>query len=382
MENSIYIHIPFCVKKCDYCDFLSFGVNFHDEALREEYVKALIGEIGNTPKASGPVSTVYLGGGTPSLLTEGQLERIMDALRCEYEFQSDAEISMEVNPGTVDEEKLHSIGKAGINRLSIGVQSFDDKELKLLGRIHDRDAALRCCLIAKKQGFTNVNIDLMLHIPGQSMESLRRNLETVKELSPEHISCYSLIIEEGTPFHGRYRERPFDEETEGLREAFVRESLCGMGYVRYEISNYSRPGSECRHNLGCWHRNPYRGYGLGAASLFYDGSGNEYRFTGEKNIQVYITRMNSRQPGDPFDMGAPLTKEERMEEFMFLGLRCTGGIMETDFSDSFGETVTGVYGPVIDRYLQTGFMSREEGRLFLTAKGLDVSNVIMSEFLL
>lgn len=382
MENSIYLHIPFCVRKCDYCDFLSFPGSLCDDAVKAAYVDALIKEIRLTPKAEGRISTIYIGGGTPSILDPSQIDRIMETLYAEYDISADAEISMEVNPKTVDAGKLGVYRRAGINRLSIGVQSFEDKELGLLGRIHDSLDAKRCFEDARNSGFTNVNIDLMMHIPGQSTDSLKRNLDVVRELDPEHISCYSLIIEEGTPFYERYSDRPLSEETENLMDVLLRDELLSMGYERYEISNWSKAGFECRHNLGCWHRDPYRGYGLGAADLYRDSEGNEYRLTGERDLQVYITRMESLNPGDPFDMGEPLTTEDRMEEFMFLGLRCTKGISSAEFENVFKKGIEEVYGSVLDRYLATDLMKKEGDRYYLTSKGLDVSNVILADFLL
>ncbi|MBQ3785907.1 MAG: radical SAM family heme chaperone HemW [Lachnospiraceae bacterium] len=382
MENSIYLHIPFCVRKCDYCDFLSFPGALCPDDIKAAYVDALIREIKLTPKALGSISTVYIGGGTPSLLDPSFMDRIMTVLYEEYDISHDAEISMEVNPGTVDMEKLGIYRRLGINRLSMGVQSFDDRELKLLGRIHDSSDAKRCYADARKAGFTNVNIDLMMHIPGQSTGSLKKTLEVVRQLAPEHLSCYSLIIEEGTPFYDRYPERPMDEDTEAKMDVLMREELKAMGYGRYEISNWALEGFECRHNLGCWHRDPYKGYGLGAASLYRDIDGNEYRFTGERDLQVYITKMQTLNPGDDPDMGEPLTQKDRMEEFMFLGLRCIKGISSREFENVFKKSMEEVYGAVLDRYLAMDFLEKDGDRYFFTSKGIDVSNVILADFLL
>ena len=382
MENSIYLHIPFCVRKCDYCDFLSFPGALCPDDIKAAYVDALIREIKLMPKAADRISTVYIGGGTPSLLDPSYMDRIMTTLHEEYDISHDAEISMEVNPGTVDMKKLGILRRLGINRLSMGVQSFDDRELKLLGRIHDSSDAKRCYEDARKAGFTNVNIDLMIHIPGQSTGSLKKTLELVRQLAPEHLSCYSLIIEEGTPFYDRYSQRPMDEDTEAKMDVLMREELKAMGYGRYEISNWALEGFECRHNLGCWHRDPYRGYGLGAASLYRDMDGKEYRFTGERDLQVYITKMQALNPGDDPDMGEPLTQKDRMEEFMFLGLRCIKGISSREFKNVFKKSMEEVYGTVLDRYLAMDLMEKDGDRYFLTLKGLDVSNVILADFLL
>ena len=254
----LYIHIPFCVKKCAYCDFLSGPAG---EKEKEEYVKMLVDEIRNCPDTvqNYRVISIFFGGGTPSLLTGEQIGRLMDTVREIFTLDEDAEITMEMNPGTVTEEKLRKYRQAGVNRLSIGLQSVNDEELRLLGRIHTYEEFREAYHLARANGFSNINVDLISAIPGQTVESWRRTLEQVMALSPEHISAYSLILEEGTTFYKKYvedeaKEGPKLPDEDAEREMYhrTREFLKDRGYERYEISNYARPGMECRHNLGYW----------------------------------------------------------------------------------------------------------------------------------
>lgn len=309
------------------------------------------------------VTTIFIGGGTPSVLEGTQLMDIMDAVRGTFPVDSDAEISMEMNPGTVTKGKLRTIKNAGINRLSIGLQSADNSELKMLGRIHTFEDFLETYRMAREAGFGNINVDLMSAIPFQSVESFDRTLVRTAELGPEHISAYSLIIEEGTPFFDRYgngkraKELPTEEE-ERLMYRHTLEILKDYGYHRYEISNYAKPGYECRHNLGYWERAEYLGIGTGAASLM-----QEYRFNeGEEPVRLSV--------------------KEQMEEFMFLGLRKMEGVSKETFESSFQRTMESVYGKVIEEMCGKGLLETEDGMVRLTEKGIDVSNYVMGEFLL
>ena len=284
-ELELYIHIPFCVQKCKYCDFLSAASN---SELREGYVKSLCKKIRaykNLAEAYHVVS-IFLGGGTPSVLESEQTKEIFVAIYDTFQVDTDAEITTELNPGTVTEEKLKAYIEGGINRLSIGLQSVNDEELRLLGRIHSYEEFVETYKLARKCGFENINIDLISAIPGQTVESWAETLQTVAELNPEHISAYSLIIEEGTPFYERYGEDRAglpDEEAERQMYKDTQEILKKYGYHRYEISNYSKEGYECQHNLGYWSRREYLGIGLGAASLL----GN-YRWTEIAEIEEYL----------------------------------------------------------------------------------------------
>ncbi len=377
-ELEIYIHIPFCVRKCAYCDFLS-GPS--DEADRELYVKLLCDEIeackGKTEEYQ--VSTVFFGGGTPSVLSGKQIERIMQSLRENLQFRWDAEITLEANPGTVSEEKLHSYKKAGINRLSIGLQSVHDEELKLLGRIHTYSEFLTTYHMARKCGFQNINIDLISAIPGQTVESWCETLQTVLALAPEHISAYSLIIEPRTPFYDMYGEDSGEntqqiklpsEDDERIMYWKTKEILAEAGYARYEISNYAKPGFECRHNIGYWQRTPYLGFGTGAATLF-----EEKRYTNPPDIETYRISFDNKFHGEM------LSREEQMEEFMFLGLRMMQGISKTAFHEMFGKEIENVYGEQICKLKDIKLLEEKADRIYLTEKGIDVSNAVFVEFM-
>ncbi len=389
---SIYIHIPFCIRKCLYCDFLSAPST---PDCIEQYVRALETEIRFSPDLNGltgaerpddpeiQVDTVFLGGGTPSLLTSDQLERILTAVRESYRVQDGAEISMEVNPGTADLERLQAYRGAGINRLSIGVQSVDDAELALLGRIHRAGQAEKIFREARRAGFDNINIDLMSALPGQTADKWEQNLRIVCEWGPEHISAYSLIIEEGTPFAEMDLPPLPSEEEDRLMYHRTQTVLAEYGYQRYEISNYARPGRACRHNCGYWTGHEYLGLGLGASSLIGDR-----RFKVTASMPEYLRRIRLADSGvinDPahyYEEIQQLTLRDRMEEFMFLGLRLTEGVSEAEFRRRFGNPVDEVYGPVLARHTGAGLLERTGDRIRLTEKGLDLANYVMSDFLL
>ncbi len=371
-ELELYIHIPFCVRKCKYCDFLSAPASQRE---RQAYVDSLCGKIrsyADSAKAYHVVS-IFLGGGTPSILEGEQILQIFAAIREAFLVDDDAEITLEANPGTVTgggpasvtEEKLAAWRQAGINRLSIGLQSAEDRELKALGRIHTFAGFKETYQAAVAAGFSNTNVDLMSAIPFQTEESWERTLRTVAGLTPPpaHISAYSLIIEEGTPFYERYgsgehaEELP-DEDAERRMYERTEEILSEYGYHRYEISNYALPGYECRHNLGYWDRREYLGIGDGAASLF-EGK----RWSGEEEPVT-------------------LTRKDAMEEFMFLGLRKMEGVSRRRFREEFQTEMEEIYGTVIEELCRQGLLETAGDRLRLTRKGIDVSNYVMSEFLL
>lgn len=381
-ELELYIHIPFCVRKCKYCDFLSAPAGPRE---RQKYVDSLCERIRSyrdIAKAYHVVS-IFLGGGTPSILTGAQILQIFAAVREIFSVDGDAEITLEANPGTVagaedvrergtpedgrelSREKMRAWRQAGVNRLSLGLQSADDRELAALGRIHTWREFEETYQAAVETGFSNINVDLMSAIPFQTEESWERTLRTVAGLNPPpvHISAYSLIIEEGTPFYERYgggehgEELP-DEDTERHMYERTEEILSEYGYRRYEISNYARPGYECRHNLGYWDRREYLGIGDGASSLLAGKRWTE----GEEPVI--------------------LTRKDAMEEFMFLGLRKMEGVSRRRFREQFQEDMDQIYGPVIERLLRQGLLETAGDRLRLTGRGIDVSNCVMSEFLL
>ena len=368
----IYIHIPFCIRKCDYCDFLSGPSGPKEQA---DYVQALLREIQAVEEGEGrSVSSIFIGGGTPSVLDERLLGDILREIRNRFKMKEDAEITIEVNPGTANIGKLQAYREMGINRLSIGLQSPEDRELKILGRIHNYGQFLETYQEARTVGFDNINIDLMSAIPDQTYEGWVKNLRTVAELEPEHISAYSLIVEEGTPFAARKLNLP-DEDTEYNMYEATAQILKEYGFEQYEISNYARKGRECRHNVGYWTRQDYLGFGLGASSLY----GKE-RFANTADMKKYLE--NSRNPEKIREKEPSLTREDEMAEFMFLGLRMTKGISKADFQRCFGCTIESVYGEVLEKYESMELLLEKDGRIFLSREGIHVSNSIMAEFLL
>lgn len=371
-ELELYIHIPFCVRKCAYCDFLSGSADY--EAQRS-YKEALIREIENVESfADSEVSSIFIGGGTPSVFSEQWMAEVLEKVYTHFNVRQDAEISIEANPGTVDLGKLAVYRQAGINRISFGCQSGDNRELKLLGRIHTWEEFRESFSMAREAGFSNINVDLMSGLPGQSLASWEDSLYKTAQLKPEHISAYSLIIEEGTPFASQKLELPDEEEERNMYER-TREILEDWGYHQYEISNYARPGRECRHNLGYWQRKEYLGLGLGSASLV-----GETRFSNTRNMENYLN--NSDSAAKIREEREILTVQEQMEEFMFLGLRMTEGISVTEFREVFGVSLEQIYGKVLEKYKKLELLEERGGRLRLTRKGISVSNPVLADFLL
>lgn len=380
---AIYIHIPFCVRKCLYCDFLSAPAS---DETREQYVQALCREIREERKSyvNYKIETIFLGGGTPSLLSGEQLDRILGTVFDAYQVADDCEISMEVNPGTVTKEKLKAYKRAGVNRLSIGMQSAVEEELQSLGRIHSSEDAFDTYELAIKTGFNNINIDLMSAIPGQTKESWKESLKRILDLepAPAHVSAYSLIIEEGTPFFEKTPTLP-DEDTEREMYKITNDILSESGYLRYEISNYAKPGFACRHNCTYWERGSYAGFGIGAASLV-----EQVRFSNTRNLKDYLGKYLKNATVAIKENRQELSVEEQMEEFMFLGLRMMRGVSAGKFSDLFGRTIDQVYPGIVEKYCRQGLLQKipeqgsGEARIALTERGIDVSNVIMADFLL
>lgn len=371
----LYLHMPFCVRKCAYCDFLSFPSGAKTQRM---YAKRLMEDIGVMGKRYGeiPVETIFIGGGTPSVPDSGLIVEIMEHVRHAFHVADGAEISMEANPGTVTREKLTDYRKAGINRLSFGLQSANDRELKLLGRIHTWAEFLESFTLARECGFANLNIDLMSALPGQTCESWKETLSRVTDLDPEHISAYSLIIEEGTPFGERYgseegRKLLPDEDSEREMYHETKRFLKDCGYERYEISNYAKPGRECRHNIGYWTGVPYLGLGLGASS-YLDGC----RFTVNPDMKQYL----EEKPGIFADI-EKLTKKDMEEEFFYVGLRMTAGVSLSEFERRFGISAKEVYPGLMETFVKEKAARFEGDRFVLTDYGLDVSNYIMAQFL-
>lgn len=461
-ESELYIHIPFCVRKCKYCDFLSAPA---DAQVQNAYMEALLEEVresaddigvpalrengrGTWENAVRPgqdkVTSIYIGGGTPSVVDPVWMEKLMACIREHYRVAEQAEITIEVNPGTVTRESLMRYRHAGINRLSIGCQSTDDKELARIGRIHTFAQFRDTYRWARETGFTNVNVDLMNALPGQIMADVERNLERILGLDPgpEHLSVYSLIVEEGTPFYRMWENGEFeakgmelpDEEQERAMYWRTAELLRSYGYAHYEISNFAKPGYESRHNSGYWQRRDYLGFGLGAASLY-----ENTRFSNTGNLHEYLSYWGNRRAEAAWARGAAKTEkaaservapgseetagyrsdrrnerteeqdierirvqmealsvQDAMEETMFLGLRMAEGVSAAAFRERFGCGPETVYGEELRESIQEGLLERKESaaggengkgisegdvRYVLTKRGVDVSNYVMAKFL-
>lgn len=375
-DLGLYLHVPFCIKKCEYCDFLSKAGT---EEEKEAYINALVKEIKSYQSFAGDykVSTVFMGGGTPSCLKPEQTKQIFDALYETFEFIKRPEITIEMNPGTVDREKLEIYKACGINRLSMGLQSTKNENLKVLGRIHTYEEFLESYQLAREAGFTNINLDLMSSLPGQTKEEWEEELQKAIELNPEHISAYQLMIEEGTPFYEKYDSHPEllpdEEESRAIYENTKR-ILEAEGYVQYEISNYAKPQKECKHNLRYWERGEYLGIGLGAASLVQN-----MRMNNTKDMSEYLKKAET--PKEMRKEVEFLEHRQQMEEFMFLGLRKTYGISKKEFHRVFGREIEDVYGQTLKKFIEEGMIKEKKDRIFLTEDGVLVSNQILSEFL-
>lgn len=367
--TEIYVHIPFCARKCDYCDFVSFA-GCKDKF--DAYFAALKDQIEKTYETVGklPIVSCFFGGGTPSVPDASYITDILALLKDKFEFLPGAEISIEVNPNSANLSKLSEYIKAGFNRLSIGLQSANNNELKALSRLHTFEEFLLTFNNAKKAGFENINIDLMSAIPMQTIDSYKETLNKVLLLKPTHISSYSLILEEGTPFYEKYKDAPPVNEDEDREMYYLtKEMLKKAGYNRYEISNYAKEGYECKHNLGYWRRIPYLGFGIAAASLY-----KNTRFQMHSDLDKFINKDYSSDT-------IILTKKDSMEEFMFLGLRCTDGVSKKEFFQEFNEDLNEYYKDEISKLKKQELLKEEGDRLFLTDKGLDVANYCMSEFI-
>ncbi len=372
---SIYVHIPFCIKKCKYCDFLSFP---SEETIKEQYIEALLLEIkrwGAEHKEQYlSIRSVYIGGGTPSILKPELIQKILWQIQESFADLSGAEISIEVNPGTLTKEKASKYRSAGVNRLSIGLQSASDQDLKVLGRVHNFSQFLTSYALAREVGFSNINIDVMSALPGQTVKEYEEGLLKVLKLKPEHISAYSLIVEEGTPFYQAYHNNPqlLPTEDEDRKMYEITKEILGVnGYRRYEISNYAKPFYECRHNQIYWERGEYLGVGLGSSSFL-----NHIRYKNTDNISDYIQKKEKRVE-EIF-----LTKEDEMAEFMFLGLRQCKGIAKNKFTKQFGISVEEQFAQTINKYKELGLLCTDAERIWLTDQGIDVSNIVFTDFLL
>lgn len=375
-DLGLYIHIPFCVKKCAYCDFLSWKGS--DEE-REAYVQALEKEISSYSEFAKDyrVSTVFFGGGTPSVLEGEQTERILKKIRDTFRVEKDAEITLEMNPGTAQKEKLLLYRELGINRLSIGLQSVKNENLKLLGRIHTYGDFLDSYRMAREAGFDNISADLISSLPGQTLEEWKEELEILQETPLEHISVYQLIIEKGTEFYEKYGEHEEllpDEETSREIYLWTGKYLKEHGFEQYEISNYARPSRKSRHNLRYWERKDYLGLGLGAASMIHN-----IRMSNTRDWEKYIE--GSQNPKRLREEVEFLEEPRQMEEFMFLGLRKTEGVSRKEFRRTFGRELDMVYEKALEKHLENGMLEASKDRIRLSQAGILVSNQVLSDFI-
>ena len=357
---ALYVHIPFCVRKCAYCDFTSYA---GCERVADDYLAALAEEARSARDRYGPMTadTVYIGGGTPSILTAAQIERLLVCLRETFNTDRSLEFTCEANPGTLTPEKLAVMRQGGVSRLSLGVQAFDDRLLRALGRIHTADEAARSVLLAHEAGFDELSVDLMYALPDQTRGDLKCSLHAALSLPISHISCYSLIVEERTPMHRRRREQParFPDDDEALAmQRLCADTLGESGFERYEISNYAPPGHECRHNMTYWHRGDYLGLGVAAHSLM-EGE----RFSNTTSLADYLRgeRAVERQV---------LTARDVYEETVMLGLRTREGVDKAILPKDR-----------LDRLVQGGFMTVSDGRARVTARGADVLNALILELI-
>jgi oxygen-independent coproporphyrinogen-3 oxidase len=376
---SLYVHIPYCEAKCPYCDFNSYAAASWPE---ERYAAALANELrayAAAPAFEGAtVSTVFFGGGTPSLFQPATIAGILDAVAASYRIASDAEITLEANPGTVERARLGGFRSAGINRLSFGIQSFQSDLLVTLGRIHTVDDSRAAIAAARAAGFDNLNLDLIFAVPGQSRSACAADVAEVLTYAPEHISAYNLTYEPSTPFHTR-RARgeltPLDEDDELWMYQHVRSALAAGGYGQYEISNFARPGRAARHNQCYWRSGAYLGIGAGAHS-FADRPGWGRRWSNERLPERYIAGAAA---GDAVAAGETRTFETAAGEFMFLGLRETNGIDVTSFAERFGRPVADLY-PIVDDFCTDGLLVARDGRLALSERGLLVADSVFAAF--
>lgn len=361
-KTGLYIHFPFCIKKCAYCDFVSYENISRN--VKKQYVDALLCDM--KEYCGEEIDTVYLGGGTPTTLEFPEIKRVLDFVFENFNVAENPEITIECNPKTADSKYFENLRKIGVNRLSIGVQSLSDRELTFLGRVHNSVEARECISMAKTAGFDNFSVDVMFGLPCQTIESIKNTLDGLLEFNPTHISCYSLIIEEGTPFYNMKIE-PIDEDTEREMQDFIIDYLAEAGYSRYEISNFAKCGKVSCHNIKYWEGVSYIGVGA-ASSSYYQGK----RYDKEPDIFEYIKvpteRLNETK----------LTKEDVMSEFMFLGLRKTEGVSCEEFFEKFGLQIEEQFE--IDKHLRNGLLVKENGRMYLSKRGIDVSNAVLCDF--
>jgi oxygen-independent coproporphyrinogen-3 oxidase len=377
MFTRLYVHVPFCVNKCRYCAFVS-GVPQEKELT--EYPELLLRELQLHRGEQQPLASIYFGGGTPSLLQPRHVSKLLEAISAQSGIAEGAEITLEVNPGTVDIHSLKAFRAAGVNRVSLGLQSFDDHYLRLLGRIHTAEQSRRTFSDAREAGFNNVSIDLMHSLPAQSLEQWRTELQHAVTLRPEHTSIYGLTVEEGTPFAQMYPHGCQDLGDEDLAAQMFEladELLAASGYEHYEIASYARPDCRSRHNSGYWRRDGYLGLGVAAHSLLRNGHG--VRFSNPETLDEYRRMVMSGQLARHDEQ--ILTQQDAMAEYMFLGLRMADGVGRAEFVREFGRSLESVYGPAVAELVSFGLLVENNGTLSVTRRGMLLSNQVFNRFL-
>lgn len=374
-EIGIYLHIPFCKKKCDYCDFVSFSGK---ETKMEEYVEALKKEIRSQKREVIQIKTIYFGGGTPSILPVGKIKELLEEVRNIGQVEENAEITIEVNPGMVTKEKLREYLACGINRISIGLQTTNDVLLQQIGRIHTYETFLKTYREIKEMGFTNKNIDLMLALPNQEMQDLRKSIKEIIALNPEHISIYSLILEEGTKLFEKVEKKECilpKDEIERKMYWQVKKELEKAGYQHYEISNFAKPGYESKHNNDCWKQKEYLGFGVAAYSYF-DG----VRYSNTEQLEEYIKNVMIGNNEKIKQIQEVQGMEEKQKEFMLLGLRRIDGVRISDFKTKFIQNPIYTFRKEWSKLVKQELIEIEEDSIKLTRKGLDFANLVFEEF--
>lgn len=373
-ELGIYVHIPFCKQKCSYCDFISYC---DKNDLIEKYIKALKQEIENSSVNEYEISTIYIGGGTPSYIESKYISEILKTIKQKYNISKNVEITIEVNPGTATKEKLRDYVEAGINRISIGLQSCNNNLLKMIGRIHTYEEFLSTYKLAREVGFKNINVDLMIGLPNQTLDDVKKSLEEISKLNPEHISVYSLIVEEGTPIEKKIADGQLKLPNEELeREEYweVKKFLESLGYKHYEISNFAKTGYESKHNLNCWEQKEYLGFGAAAHSYM-----KKTRYSNTENIEKYINQeMQSEQLHIVHEVQK---EEEQKKEYMLLGLRKIDGVQISSFKNKFGCNPIMEFKNELNKLTQEGLIEIDLDQIKLTEKGIDLANIVWEEFI-
>ena len=385
-EIGLYVHIPFCKRKCYYCDFISFA---DKENCYEKYINCLEKEIikyGTENKTMSKhnlepeyiIKTIYIGGGTPSVIDEIYIKRILDTIKNNFNIEQNAEITIEVNPGTANQKKLQTYKECGINRISIGLQSTNDEILKTIGRIHTYKDFLDTYNLARDLGFNNINVDLMINLPGQTMEDVKKSIRNIIALKPEHISVYSLILEENTKLYEMVNSNELtlsSDETEREMYWYIKQKLEENKYIHYEISNFAKEGYESKHNLDCWKQKEYIGVGLGASSYM-----DKKRYSNTDDLQEYIFNIENNKTNLNLILEEVQSEELEMNEYIMLGLRKIDGINIKDFNEKFNQNIISKYERTFERLAHEDLIQIDDKRIKLTDKGIDLANLVWEEF--